>query len=283
MRKKLLDISAKIDNPRLSVLKKIKTSADSLQIDFFLVGATVRDMILNSVYNIKIYRATNDIDFAVRVKCWDEYTKLTSEIEKLGFKKDSSLFHRYYYKELIIDFIPFGEIADQDNVITWQENDNKIMSVIGFDDAFLNTVELLIQTDPVIVIKAASVESLVMLKIFSWNERAADMRIKDAKDLYLIISNYLDVGNENRLFDEHDDIFEEAQDYELSGARLLGRDLARIASNEVKKNLLNILKDDKLESLALEMTFYEGLSSERDERFEKCLNLLKNICLSLKE
>jgi predicted nucleotidyltransferase len=232
----LLDISKKIDKFNLEILKRIKEIADRLQIDFFIVGASVRDMILNYVYNIKIYRATNDVDFAVRVKSWNEYNKLTAEVEKAGFRRDKRIAHRFYTDALIIDFIPFGEIADENNNITWQDNDNKEMNVIGFDDAFANTEEILIQTDPDIIIKAASVESLVMLKIFSWNDRAAEMRLKDARDLYLLITKYLDAGNHQRLIEDHIDLFDGAVDYELSGARLLGRDISRVAKDEVKSS-----------------------------------------------
>ena len=64
----MLDISGKIDRFNLEILKKIKEIADKLNIEFFLIGATVRDLILHCVYNINVYRATNDIDFASSVK-----------------------------------------------------------------------------------------------------------------------------------------------------------------------------------------------------------------------
>lgn len=279
----MLDISKKIDQNTLEALKTIKDLAVGLQVDFFLIGATVRDMILNYVYDIKVYRKTNDIDFAVRVKSWDEYSRLTSEVETAGFRKDKRIEHRFYTEALIIDFIPFGEIADKNNIITWQDNDKKEMTVIGFDEAFANTEDILIQADPDVIIKAASVESLVMLKIFAWDERTTDKRLKDARDLYLMISKYLIAGNEERLFDHHLDIVTEATDYELTGARLLGRDISRVARNNVVKSLLGILKDDKLNLLANEMSQYEGLSSERGEKVEKCLELLRNVRIGLED
>lgn len=275
MRQRLYDISEKIDKLNLSAIKKIKDLADKSHIDFFLVGATVRDMILNYVYNIRVYRATNDIDFAVRVKGWEEYYKLVSEVEKNGFRKDERIPHRYYYDGLIIDFIPFGEIEDKNNLITWQDNDKRNMNVIGFDDAFKNTEDILVQKNPDILIRTASVEGLVMLKIFSWNDRPADLRIKDAKDLYLIFSTYLEVGNLERLF-EHQDIVEQTTDYELSGAMLLGRDIKESASDKVYASLLKILEDDTLNSLAQDMSRFENLHKEsNDEKVEWCMELLK--------
>lgn len=275
MKKKLYDISQKIDKLNLEILKKIKEITDRLQIDYFIVGATVRDMILNYVYNIIIYRKTNDIDFAVRVRSWDEYNLLAKEIEKAGFKKNERILHRYTYNGMIIDFIPFGNISGDDNTIIWPEKDVKEMNVIGFDDAYMNSSEILIQNNPEIIIKVASVESLVMLKIFTWNDRATNIRLKDAKDIYLIITTYLDGGNLDRLLEEHSDLFEGEVDYELSGARLLGRDITKVTSEKVMQSMLEILKDEKLVTLANEMSQYEGINLERDEKSDRCEELLR--------
>lgn len=280
----MLDISKKIDKFNLEILIKIKEIADNLRIDFFIVGATVRDMILNYVYGITIYRRTNDIDFAVRVNNWKEYDRLTSEIEEAGFAKSERIKHRYSYKGMILDFIPFGGISTKEDTITWPyDKDNKEMNVIGFDDAFVSTEDILIQTEPDIIVKAASIEGLAMLKIISWNDRAIDKRIKDARDLYLILTTYLQAGNDDRLFAEHTDIIEMAIDYELTGAILLGRDIAVTASDKVKSILLEILNDDKLNKLADGMSQYEGLSFEKDETKDKCLVLLKNLRMGLED
>jgi predicted nucleotidyltransferase len=283
MKKKLLDISGKIDPLNLQILKKVQDITEKLHINFFLVGATVRDMILNYVYGIKIYRRTNDIDFAVCVKGWNEYYLFTGEIEKTGFTKDRNSDHRYFFNGFIIDFIPFGDIADDRKIIMWQDKDKKEMSVFGFEDVYVNVEEILIQTNPDTVVKAASVEGLVILKIIAWNERPAELRIKDAKDIYLILTTYLNAGNEERLYDEHADIVEETTDYELSGARLLGRDISTLTSQFVKNRLLELLTEEKLDILANEMSQYEGLSMERDEKIEKCWELLKNMKKGIEE
>ncbi|MDP2363016.1 MAG: nucleotidyl transferase AbiEii/AbiGii toxin family protein [Ignavibacteria bacterium] len=278
----MYDISKKIDKLTLEVLKKVKNIADKLKIDFFIVGATVRDMILNYMYGIKVYRATNDIDFAVSVKSWEEYKLLMGEIEKEGFEKSERILHRYTYKGMIIDFIPFGGVSADGKTITWPDKDGKEMNVIGFDDAFLNTEDLLIQTDPKVIIKAASVVSLVVLKMFSWNDRPVDLRSKDAKDLYLIIVSFLRAGNEERVFD-HQDIIDQTTDYDLSGAMLLGRDLKNSVSQKVYDKLIEILDDSKLEALAYDMSKYENLYRDSDdEKVEWCVELLKSLMQGLK-
>lgn len=284
MRQKLLDISDKIERHNLEILIKIKDIADELKIEYFIVGATVRDMILNYAYGINIYRSTNDIDFAVRVKNWEEYELLVGKIKEAGFKDDKRISQRYYYNGMIIDFIPFGDISTKNDTITWPDHDQREMNIIGFDDAYKNTEDILIKKSPDIIIKAASVEGLVMLKIFSWNDRPLPIRIKDAKDLYLIITTYLKAGNEQRLFDEHQDLFEETEDYDLSGARLLGRDIKKSVSERVLKNLLGILEGDKLINLATEMSEYEVIARDtKDEKIEWCESLVQNVKLGMTE
>lgn len=275
MRKKLYDISQKIDKLTLEILTRINKIAGELSIDYFVVGATVRDMILNYIYAIKLYRATNDIDFAVRVRSWDEYRLLIDEIEKAGFVKSESILHRFTYKGMILDFIPFGKVSVDGDTITWPDKDEKEMSVMGFDDAFKNTEDLLIQSNPEIIIKAASVVSLVVLKIFSWYSRSADLRSKDAKDLYLIITTYLNAGNEERLYD-HQDIVNLAVDYELSGAILLGKDIANTVNEKVQKALLEIMAGYNLQLLSVDMSKYENLHKEsNDEKVRWCVELLR--------
>lgn len=273
----MLDISAKIDKLNLEILKKVKKIADEQQIEFYLVGATVRDMILNYVYSIVIYRKTNDIDFAVSLKNWNQYKLLTKEIEKAGFEKNNNIMHRYSYNRMIIDLIPFGNISSGKEIITWPDEEEKEMNVIGFKNVFNNTEELLIQSEPEIIIKTASVEGLVILKIFSWNDRALAVRIKDAIDIYIIITTYLDAGNLERLYNKHSDLVNEDFDYELGGASLLGRDISTIASENVLKSLLKILRNGKLKDLAKDMSLYENIRLEDDQKIDRCIKILQNL------
>ncbi len=283
MRQKLYNISDKIDGLTLEILKKIKLKAVELEIDFFLVGATVRDIILNYVYNITVYRKTNDIDFAIRIRNWDEYYRLTTEIQKIGFEKNELIMQRYKYNGMIIDFIPFGEISLNKKTIVWPDGSEKEMNIIGFDDAFQNTEDLIIQSDPEIKVKVASVIALVVLKIFAWNDRSIDLRIKDAKDLYLIISTYIDAGNQERLYD-HLDIVEQAEDYELSGAILLGRDIKNSISAKLLEAIIEILSNENLQSLANDMSRYENLHREtEDEKVKWCVELLTALKLEMQK
>ena len=73
----LLDLSGKIDIFTVELFETISNVAVSINVPFFVVGATARDMILTHGYDIQTIRATNDIDFGVQVSDWDQYRKLT--------------------------------------------------------------------------------------------------------------------------------------------------------------------------------------------------------------
>ena len=103
---------------------------------------------------------------------------MIDELLKEGFIKNERIKHRYSYNGMVVDFIPFGDISDNNETIRWPDKDKKEMNIIGFEDAYANTEKLLIQSHPDIIIDAASVECLVMLKIFAWNDRATPIRLR---------------------------------------------------------------------------------------------------------
>ena len=66
-----------------------------------------------------------------------------------------------------------------------------------------------------------------------------------ASDLALIIRNYTDAGNVERIFNEALDLVDsEDFDYVSVGARLLGRDIAVVLSTDAMTAVLEILNDE---------------------------------------
>ena len=61
------NISGKIETSYIDALLAIKKIADHLDIPFFIVGATARDILLEHFHNIKAPRMTMDIDLGVRI------------------------------------------------------------------------------------------------------------------------------------------------------------------------------------------------------------------------
>jgi predicted nucleotidyltransferase len=71
MSKIFFDLSGKIDQQTVAALFAVKKEADALNIPFFIVGASARDIILRHCYGIEPQRMTTDIDIGVEVASWE--------------------------------------------------------------------------------------------------------------------------------------------------------------------------------------------------------------------
>ena len=58
-----LDLSNKLPAEQVSVIRQVVRTAERQRLPLFIVGAQARDLLLQYVYDLKVHRATNDIDF----------------------------------------------------------------------------------------------------------------------------------------------------------------------------------------------------------------------------
>lgn len=281
---KLLDISNKIDISSLEILKLIDNSAKSLNIDFFVIGATARDIIFNMVHNIKIFRATNDIDFSIRIKSWNEFEKLISSLINKGFVK-TNIVHKFKYKSIpSIDIVPFGIISTPDASIIWPDKQSKEMNVLGFEECFADSESVKVSSNPELIIKLASVRGLVIMKLIAWKD-GFPTRSRDALDIYYIIKNYIDAGNSERLFEENNDLVDDNFDFELTGATLLGRDIAKLAAkptlNFIKDMLASEINNSDTSQFINDILTSDLISDKTDKTRKYLLNLISNLHLGI--
>ena len=119
MMKELLDISGKLDSASVDVYRAVAEATEQQSIDYLVVGASARDLILHHGYGLRIQRATLDLDFAVEVGEWDAYQALKETLiasgfeetrQKQGFKSPNGSF---------VDIIPFGELADDKGIVAY--------------------------------------------------------------------------------------------------------------------------------------------------------------------
>ena len=109
----LLDLSGKIDPGSLALFETLSETAGSLGVPFFVVGATARDLIFELGHGLPSKRATLDRDFGIRVASWGEFYKLKELLLTTGlFEKNNSVQRLRYRGELLVDILPFGDIAD---------------------------------------------------------------------------------------------------------------------------------------------------------------------------
>lgn len=199
----------------------------------FIAGATARDLILQHGYGIDTARRTNDIDFAFMVENWPAFETLRSKLLATGrFTAAQGNAHRLNFDSgMVIDLVPFGPIERPDRTIAWPPDGAAVMSVFGFREALAARITVVLPEG--VAAPVVSLPALAMLKLAAWMERRYAQPGKDAHDLWLIMRNYLNAGNDDRLHAEGAYLLERTDfDYEAAGAWLLGRDMGRLLSGD---------------------------------------------------
>jgi predicted nucleotidyltransferase len=122
------------------------------------------------------------------------------------------------------------------------------MDVFGFTEALAaaETVRLSDEVETTVV----SLPALALLKIFAWQDRHHRSPRKDAHDLMLVASNYLELGNAQRLWSEflqwtEDDDF----DYQRTAGRMLGHDIRQLLDEQGVDKLATILAAQSSETV----------------------------------
>ncbi|MBO0797271.1 MAG: nucleotidyl transferase AbiEii/AbiGii toxin family protein [Blastocatellia bacterium] len=273
----LFDLSGKVDPVRELVFRDVAQASAALGIPFFVVGACARDLLLDLYYSIPAYRATNDIDLGIRVETWYMFEEVKRCLSETGrYVTDIHRPERLRSSEgVFIDVVPFGGVEDSvTRDIVWAPENSVVMSALGFEEAYRNAINVRVAAD--LIVSVSSLAGLTLMKLIAWKDRR---NAKDAKDLELILSEYLHAGNETRLESvEQADLLEEDKfvSLELTSARLLGRDLALIMTDQCRHVVLELLADTS--ALASGMA---SESIEIDEAFESARNLLEAFRLGI--
>jgi len=237
----LFDLSGKIDQQTVTTLSIVKKVADALHIPFFIIGASARDFILKHCYGIESRRMTMDIDLGIEVESWEQFNKLTESL--LSTPKISSVTkpQKFRCESVLLDIIPFGEITDKNRRISWPPEHEIFMNMLGFKEAYENSITVRLSSFPELDIKLPSLPGLALMKIISWKEQFPE-RKKNAEDLLLIMQKYERAGNLDRLYDKEQELLKEENfDVINAGIRLLGRDMAKITDPNTLSAVRNIL------------------------------------------
>lgn len=268
----LPDIS-KISSSISDCLLILQKEADALGVNILLVGATARELLF-AEYGIT-GRATVDIDIAVMVGDWNAYNNFLERLKNTAlFTSDSGRNHRLRFQGLPVDVIPFGGIETADGNIIWPD-DTGTMNMAGFRDVYKHALSADIGRGG--KISVASLPGMAVLKIVAWEDRHNEFPTKDADDLALIVRNYAEADNSNRLYEDHPDfITDVGGDLDLAGARLLGFDMAAIMSPSTKQVVQQILACNTIpnESDKLVEAIFRYLPGRR---YERALALLQNL------
>ena len=275
----LIDISGKIDKRYIEAVREIKKIAESQRISFFLVGASVRDYILEIFYNIKAPRRTYDVDFGMEVKTWAHFDALIHALVISGkFKKDYENQRVIFNNDICIDIVPFGAIAGGESKLRWPRNHDMIMNVLGFNEAYACSTLVRLSADPVLEIRMATLPGLSVLKLLSWKEKYPE-RKKDAEDILFIMMHYEHAGIFDRLYNSEIQLLtRENFDTRTAGIYLLGKDMAKMCTQKTLDFIKNILQEETDDTSKFNLVLQ---MMGRNDDFDDVLVLLKKLKLGV--
>jgi predicted nucleotidyltransferase len=258
-----LNLSGKIPDDLVKNIRLVVETIEGLQIPYFLIGAMAQRLILQIGYNIRT-RETEDIDFGIAVNSWEDYDKL-----KLALIATNQFMIDRQPQRLLgkdrktwIDIVPFGRIELPKGQISWQSTET-VMTTYGFTEAFNSALNVKIADD--LTIKVVSLSGFVLLKFMAWSDRKNH---KDLQDIFLLMREYLDAGNRERLYDEHRDLLTADFDNDFASSEILGRDLSLILTDETSQIIAKIFNN--LEPLIIPLLREKPF----DDVFEKRLEIM---------
>lgn len=230
-----------LDSETIQILSDIQAIFDQLQIPIFIIGARARVLIFDQQHNTQ-GRATKDWDIAVKLDTWENYNTLVTlmtEGSTARFKK-TNIIHKFIHINtgLEVDVIPFGGISNEQQEITWPWPDSNQMSVLGLEEAFLNTP---METIGNFIVRMPDIPTFIGLKLLAWNNRKAN---KDLEDILFVLQKYQD---DNRLYQELlEEILSENFEFDELHSILIGRDIRKRftqkkAINKIEEIILHIL------------------------------------------
>ena len=236
--------SEKIGNPLLvELLRKLTDSFNKMGREFYVIGATARDIIMQQLLDTESRRRTKDLDIAIAIPDWDTFEQVKQKLIADGFEKSTDMQQRFFYGEYELDIVPYGVVAKEDDNIYWPPEEVVAMSVKGFDEVLSEAITVSI--DDEFKVKIASLHGLFLLKFNAWLDRKAKTS-KDAEDMSFILSNYF-MANLDR--EMHQEVYDwENFDEYIVGGYWLAHDLVAL----LDVNQLNYYKEVVKEELVKE-------------------------------
>ena len=133
----------------LGVLTTVRRVAKEFALDWRVIGAMARDIMLKGVFDLDAGRATRDVDLAVVVSGWNQFENLKSALLSTGlFREARGIAHRLYHatgagsEGYPLDVIPFGGTEQPEHVIAWPPDMAEVMNVAGYGEALAAALEV---------------------------------------------------------------------------------------------------------------------------------------------
>jgi len=262
------------------ILEALERGFSKFEIDFYLVGATARDVWMRGVNEIPPKRATSDIDFGIMIKdsyVFDELKNYLIEVEGFIPYKENA-FVLMWKDKTQVDLIPFGEL-EKEGVATVRGPGFTSMNVEGFKEVFEQASEE-IQTEDQ-RFKVCTLAGIVILKLIAWDDRP-EIRGDDIDDIAEIIKNYFHF-NSDAIWEHHSDLFTDDNELDEIASQYLGREIGKIISGN-EKLIIRVKRIlEKGLSVSDSNNLDELLARESDETIDYSRSMISHILTGIKE
>ncbi|MFN8209256.1 MAG: hypothetical protein U0T82_17905 [Bacteroidales bacterium] len=225
-----------------TVRQKFGKSLDALEkafnlfgIDYYLIGAFVREVWTDHIPNLPDKRMTRDLDFAIYIREHTQFEALKNHlVENEKFIEHDEPYRLLTPERNIIDLIPFGGIEENNEVLL---KGHKVVQLSVFGTREVTSKALIIEGS----FKVITLPGLVVMKLISGNENPG--RGKDLEDFYYILLNYADIASDDLYLEQNLDLLETCSEVRFAGARLVAREMQPILneSQELRMMVLTIL------------------------------------------
>lgn len=258
-------------DPIAQALHPIAHAATKLGLEWMLIGAVARDLLLLQAGAAPSRRRTLDVDIAVCIETWEQHEALTSElIQSHGAVADTTAPQRLHLASgMPIDIVPFGAISP-DSVLRWPPDGEWTLAVTGFAEALDCSSTLILPGH--LEIRTVSVHHLLALKLLAWSDRHLSHPGRDAPDIALLLERATDFVALDDLHDQHAAILEQHDwDPDLAAIQVMGRRLRGSLRQESLDPVIRILQAETLVTGPLHLVRELRL----DERALPCLLALE--------
>ena len=243
-----LTLTKDIDATFAAVYQEVGQVTRDMGINYLVVGASARDLVMHHCYGAEIKRATRDVDFAINVPDWSTFKTLTANLVTIGYRETRQAHRLISPNDLPIDIVPFGDLESAERNIDWPPNGDISMSVLGFAEACRVADQIIISEDPEVTIPVASPPGMALLKLVAWLDRPSELRAKDARDLTYLCESYEKVPSViDVIYDKMTNELEMVDwDIRQVSAYCLGVHAAAIAEDQTKAFINKLFESDDM-------------------------------------
>lgn len=260
------------DESLKSILTNVVSVCKELQIEYFILGATARNIWYAA--GDESPENTKDVDFALYVVHSDDYTNLKRKLI-LEFNYVQSTQNEYCLitpQGRQVDLLPFSETKKQ-NLKILDAVGIATMNFDGFKEAYKFGVQQTVIDSE--TYNVCSIPAIVVLKLIAFDDRP-EHRIKDVKDINSICNHYHSI-EDNYIWTEYNDLYSDNLSHQDVAIIALGKEMKKILNSNKKLQLriIEILDKALTQQSKLLQYMIEDLSSETIEMKAGIIKLIK--------